>query len=153
MINQPKVLIKKLHPNAKIPTRATNGSVGFDLYAIQTMLFEPDNSEIYKIPTGITMHILPHPDSAYRYEAQVRPRSGLSLQGFSIVNSPGTIDEDYRGEICLLMKYTDENSAIINNGDRIAQLVFNETIIPELELTDIIETSERGDGGFGHTGK
>lgn len=101
---------------------------------------------IGKVPTGIYMEI---PEG---YECQIRPRSGLASKGITISNSPGTIDSDYRGEIMILVHNQSGHDFSISNGDRIAQLVFNKVEQPKLELVESLDSTERGEGGFGSTG-
>ncbi|MEY3376330.1 MAG: hypothetical protein RL463_638 [Bacteroidota bacterium] len=99
------------------------------------------------VPTGLFLEI-PH-----GYEAQVRPRSGLALkQGLTCLNSPGTIDADYRGELKVILINLSGQPQVIEHGDRIAQMVFQKVELVDLELTTTISTTERNEGGFGHTG-
>jgi dUTP pyrophosphatase len=87
------------------------------------------------------------------YEAQIRPRSGLALKhGLTVLNTPGTIDSDYRGEICVILINHGEYPFVIRDGDRIAQMVFNKYERAYFEVVDSLDETERGDGGFGHTG-
>ncbi|SKA86806.1 dUTP pyrophosphatase [Caloramator quimbayensis] len=144
-----KLLIKRLE-NAKdlpIPKYMTSGSAGMDLYAnvAETTIINP--MEIKIIPTGISI-ALPQ-----NYEAQIRPRSGLALKyGISFVNTPGTIDSDYRGEINLIMINFGNKPFIISRGDRIAQMVINKIEIPEIIEVDELDKTQRDRGGFGSTG-
>lgn len=101
---------------------------------------------IVKIPTGIYLEI---PSG---YECQIRTRSGMASKGICVVNSPGTIDSDYRGEVCILLINHSDEWYPINHGDRIAQLVFNKIEQPKLELVGSLDSTERGEGGFGSTG-
>ena len=99
------------------------------------------------VPTGISLE-MPH-----GYEAQVRPRSGLAIkQGLTCLNSPGTIDADYRGELKVILINLSAQPQVIEHGDRIAQVVFQKVELVELELTTVISETERNAGGFGHTG-
>ncbi len=131
-----------------LPAYQTEHSAGMDLYACldKDKILEP--GQITLVPTGIKIAI---PDG---YEAQIRPRSGLALKhGISLVNTPGTIDADYRGEIKIIMiNHGSENFSIIH-GERIAQMVFNPIVHGVFEETNQLEESLRGEGGFGHTGK
>lgn len=133
------------HP---LPAYATVGSAGMDLRASISQQIQLNPLERFAVPTGLFME-LPH-----GYEAQVRPRSGLAInQGITVLNTPGTIDSDYRGEIKVILVNLSNETRIINNGDRIAQMV-----IQKVEQAEWIEVSEigatvRNDGGFGHTGK
>lgn len=138
----------------ELPKYATPGSVGMDIraYIVDTEL-NPTHRIIHPkyrmlIHTGIYMELSPG------YECQVRPRSGLAYkQGITVLNSPGTIDSDYRGELGVILYNAGNDSVTIENGERIAQLVFNKVEIAETCLVEEIEDSERSSGGFGHTGK
>ncbi len=143
-----KVLIKKLNPLAKLPVYKTNGASGMDLMACieESINLKPGKSCI--IPTGLSVAF------SKEYEIQIRPRSGLAAKNnISILNTPGTIDSDYRGELkIILFNHGDENF-IINNNDRIAQMVLTPIIKINLEETNELPESIRGEGGFGSTGK
>lgn len=120
---------------------------GMDLYAAVENQATVERNEIMLIPTGIFI-ALPH-----GYEAQVRPRSGLALKhGITIVNSPGTIDSDYRGEIGIILCNQGKDKFVVERGMRIAQLVVQPVIHAELEEVTKLEETHRGEGGFGHTG-
>jgi len=147
------IKIKKLSPTAIIPTRATPGSVGFDLYA--DFNFRPDFCTIWPeerklIKTGISIELPKY------HEAQIRPRSGLALKHMvTVLNSPGTIDWDYRNEIGIILINHGKEEFIINQGDRIAQMVITKTIeFENYEFEEVSELSDtiRGKGGFGSTG-
>ncbi|NLM13476.1 MAG: dUTP diphosphatase [Epulopiscium sp.] len=149
MSNKLKVLIKKApgSEDLPLPQYMTSQSAGMDLYANVKDQVILEKGKIKLIPTGI------HIQLPKGYEAQIRPRSGLALKhGISLVNTPGTIDADYRGEIKVIMINFGEEDFIIQRGDRIAQMVINK--IEEIEWipVDTLESSERKDGGFGHTG-
>ncbi len=143
------IYIKKLESamDLPLPRFMTNGAAGMDLYANvreETVIFP---KKIKLIPTGISIAL------PVGYEAQIRPRSGLAIKyGISLVNTPGTIDSDYRGEINLIMINFGENSFIINRGDRIAQMVINRIEIPNIIEVKELEDTNRGAGGFGSTG-
>lgn len=128
------------------PKFMTEGSVGMDIYAsVVQEIIKP--GEIKVIPTGICIQL------PKGYEAQVRPRSGLAANyGISLVNSPGTIDWDYRGEIKIIMINHGNEDFVIKRGDRIAQLVFHKVEIPIIELVEDLDSTERGNNGFGSTG-
>ncbi|MCD6581190.1 MAG: dUTP diphosphatase [Desulfuromusa sp.] len=147
MIN-PQIEIKKIHPNAIIPVYMTELAAGMDICAQleKTLTVEP--GERCLVSTGLAFAIPPG------YEIQVRPRSGLALKhGIALVNSPGTIDADYRGEVCIILINHGHESFTINSGDRIAQLIVAPVCQADLiEVTELSET-KRGAGGFGHTGK
>lgn len=131
-----------------LPKYMSSSAAGMDLYAhvIEENIIK--KGEIKLIPTGIKIAL---PEG---YEAQIRPRSGLALKhGIALVNSPGTIDADYRGEIKIIMINLGTEDFVINRGDRIAQMVINKIEQIRWEVTEEIDQTERGDGGFGHTGK
>lgn len=131
-----------------LPSYMTEGAAGMDLYAKLTSPVSLAKGQIKVIPTGICIAL------PAGYEAQIRPRSGLAAKyGIGIVNSPGTIDSDYRGEIKIIMINYGEESFTINRADRIAQMVINKIEIVELKIAEILETTKRDDGGFGHTGQ
>jgi dUTP pyrophosphatase len=143
-----KVLIKKLDPVVKLPEYKTIGSSGMDLVAFikKPIKVKPKTSSL--VPTGLAVAFLED------YEIQIRPRSGLAVKNnISVLNTPGTIDSDYRGEIKIIIYNHGSADFIINNGDRIAQMVLSPVIKMELkEVKDLPETI-RGEGGFGSTGK
>jgi len=131
-----------------LPAYATAGSSGMDIRANISAPIELKPLERQLIPTGLFVQL---PEN---YEIQIRPRSGLAFkQGITCLNTPGTIDSDYRGEIKVLLINLSNEIQIINNNDRIAQMVFAKTENVELIAVDIINETERGEGGFGHTGK
>lgn len=133
--------------NNPIPAYATEGSSGMDLRANLSEPLTLAPLERMMVPTGIFLEI-PH-----GYEAQVRPRSGLAIkQGLTCLNSPGTIDADYRGELKVILINLSAEHQVISHGDRIAQMVFQKIEIVELESTDQISETARNAGGFGHTG-
>ncbi len=143
-----KVLIKKLDPSVVLPEYKTNGASGMDLIAFikNPINLRPKTS--FLVPTGLAVAF---PEN---YEIQIRPRSGLAARNnISVLNTPGTIDSDYRGEIKVIMFNHGKNDFIINNGDRIAQIVLSPIIKIELEETNILPETIRGIGGFGSTGK
>lgn len=129
------------------PARATPGSSGFDLLAAVERPMHLERGRVALIPTGIAVAVPPG------YEAQVRARSGLALKhGLTLVNAPGTIDADYRGEIGVIVTLLGESSLQIERGMRIAQLVFAPVARVELCPVEELPPTSRGDGGFGHTG-
>jgi dUTP pyrophosphatase len=131
-----------------LPAYATAGSSGMDIRANILAPIELKPLERQLIPTGLFVQL---PEN---YEIQIRPRSGLAFkQGITCLNTPGTIDSDYRGEIKVLLINLSNEIQIINNSDRIAQMVFAKTENIELIAVDVINETERGEGGFGHTGK
>ncbi|HZM71106.1 MAG TPA: dUTP diphosphatase [Candidatus Cryosericum sp.] len=130
-----------------LPERATAGSAGFDLRAcvVEPVILAPGSRAL--IPTGFALALPPG------FEGQVRPRSGLALrQGLTLLNSPGTIDSDYRGEISVVAVNLGQEAVTIRRGDRIAQLVIAPVAPARLVLAPGLSPSRRGPGGFGHTG-
>tara|TARA_B100000674_G_scaffold219167_1_gene179560 strand:+ start:64 stop:501 length:438 start_codon:yes stop_codon:yes gene_type:complete len=143
-----KVLLKKLNSAVKIPEYKTDGSSGMDLKAFinKSINVKPNSSSL--IPTGLSVAF------SKDYEIQIRPRSGLAAkENISVLNTPGTIDSDYRGEIKVIIYNHGKNDFIINNGDRIAQMVLTPVVKMELEETINLPETVRGKGGFGSTGK
>jgi dUTP pyrophosphatase len=139
-------IVNKSHHS--LPAYATSGSSGMDIRAFlpAPILMKP--MERVLVPTGLFMAI---PENM---EVQVRPRSGLAIkQGITCLNTPGTIDADYRGEIKVILINLSEEVQTIQDGDRIAQMVFQKVEKVNWELVQHLETTERGEGGFGHTGK
>ena len=146
-----EIKIKRLNPefdDIPVPNYATSGSAGMDVRAaVEYELFIEPNS-IVMISTNLSVEI------PVGYEIQVRPRSGLAANhGIGILNSPGTIDSDYRGEIKIIMINLSREKFVIKRGDRIAQLVVSKVYKANLVQTDDLNHSSRGKGGFGHTGK
>ncbi len=131
-----------------LPQYETASSAGMDLRAdlSSPVILQPMERTL--IPTGLYMEL---PEG---YEAQVRPRSGLAIKhGIGVLNSPGTIDADYRGEIKVILINLSNEAFTVNNGDRIAQMVIASHVQAELEQVEVLTETERGVGGFGHTGK
>lgn len=130
-----------------LPAYSTQGSSGMDIRAAieEPVVIEPLETKL--IPTNFILEI---PSG---YEAQIRPRSGLASKSFiGILNSPGTIDSDYRGEVKIILTNFGKEKFIVNRGDRIAQMVIARVINAELIEVDQLQTTQRNDGGFGHTG-
>lgn len=145
-----KISFKRLahSEGIELPKYATKEAAGMDLRAavVEPIVLSPGQRML--VPTGLQM-ALPH-----GYEAQIRPRSGNAYKhGITMLNSPGTIDSDYRGEVKVLAVNLGQEDFIIERGDRIAQMVIAPIIQPELEEVDELPDSERGSGGFGSTGK
>ena len=143
-----KVLVKRLDSKVKIPQYKTSGSSGMDLMAFvkNSIKIEPNTLEL--VPTGLSVAI---PEDL---EIQIRPRSGLAAKSsISVLNTPGTIDSDYRGELKIILFNHGNKDFIINNNDRIAQMVLTPVIKMELEEVDQLPETIRGSGGFGSTGK
>lgn len=140
-----QIRVKRLHPDAKIPKAAKVGDVAFDLYSV--IDYELKSGERYAVPTGIAIEI------PVGYEGQVRPRSGLALKdGITVLNTPGTIDSGYRGEVKTIMINHGDISFKITKGMRISQLAIRP--VPKVEFIEVDELSDtdRGEGGFGSTG-
>ena len=143
-----KVLVKKLNSLAKLPSYKTDGASGMDLMACieKPINLEPGKSCL--IPTGLSVAF------SEKYEIQIRPRSGLAAKNnISVLNTPGTIDSDYRGELNIILFNHSNENFIINNNDRVAQMVLTPIVKMELEEINELPNSNRGDGGFGSTGK
>ena len=143
-----KVLVKRLDSKVKIPQYKTSGSSGMDLMAFvkNSIKIEPNTLEL--VPTGLSVAI---PEDL---EIQIRPRSGLAAKSsISVLNTPGTIDSDYRGELKIILFNHGNKDFIINNNDRVAQMVLMPVLKMELEEVDQLPESIRGSGGFGSTGK
>ena len=143
-----KILIKKTNKEVITPKYKTDGSSGVDLYAFldKEVVIKPNSSEL--IPTGLQVAI---PEEL---EIQIRPRSGLAAkESIGVLNSPGTIDSDYRGELKIILFNHGKEDFIINNGDRIAQMVLVPIVKMEFEEVDSLPNTVRGQGGFGSTGK
>lgn len=131
-----------------LPHYATSGSSGMDIYAAVDGELVIKAGDIKLISAGFYLAIPPG------YEAQIRPRSGLALKhGISIVNSPGTIDSDYRGLVSIIITNLGREPYTIRRGDRIAQMVFKESVRAQMELCEELDDTVRSRGGFGHTGK
>jgi dUTP pyrophosphatase len=144
-----KIKFRKMFPDVNVPCYKSKGAAGMDIEACEDVIIEPNCQK--SVHTGIQVEI---PEG---YEIQVRPRSGMAFKnGISITNSPGTIDSDYRGELVVCLR---NNKVIpweaykIKKGDRIAQLVVNKIEQAEIEITDELTNTERGESGFGSTGK
>ena len=143
-----KVLFKRLDPKAQIPKYKTNGSSGLDLMALIEGPIKIKAQESALIPTGISVAI---PQDT---EIQIRPRSGLAAKSnISVLNTPGTIDSDYRGEIKIILFNHGKKEFTVNNNDRIAQMVLMPILKIEFEEVDELPETIRGSGGFGSTGK
>jgi dUTP pyrophosphatase len=140
-----QIVNKSHHP---LPEYATTGSSGMDIRAFLTSPITMAPMERVLIPTGLFLAL---PEN---WEAQIRPRSGLAIkQGLTCLNTPGTIDADYRGELKVILINLSNEAQIISDGDRIAQMVFQKVEKVILQKAESLETTERGAGGFGHTGK
>ena len=143
-----KVLIKKLDPAVEIPNYKTTGASGMDLMAFikQPIKLAPNSSCL--VPTGLTVAF------SEEYEIQIRPRSGLAVKNnISVLNTPGTIDSDYRGEIKIILFNHGNTEFIIKNKDRVAQMILMPVLKMDLEVVEDLPATLRGKGGFGSTGK
>ena len=143
-----KVLVKKLDSAVKLPEYKTEGSSGMDLIAFikESIKIKPRTSAL--IPTGLSVAF------SEDYEIQIRPRSGLAAKNnISVLNTPGTVDSDYRGEIKVIIYNHGNEDFLVNNKDRIAQMVLSPVIKMKLEITEDLPETVRGEGGFGSTGK
>ena len=136
------------HSNHPLPEYATVLSAGMDLRANipEPILLKPFERKL--IPTGLFIEL------PAGYEAQIRPRSGLAIKkGITVLNSPGTIDADYRGEICIILVNLSTEDFIVNDGERICQMIIASHVQAEWIDVEELESTDRGAGGFGHTGK
>ena len=143
-----KVLIKKLNPDVQLPAYKTTGASGMDIMAFidSPIKLAPNSSCL--VPTGLSIAF------SEDYELQIRPRSGLAAKNsITVLNTPGTIDSDYRGEIKIILFNHSKEEFIINNKDRVAQMILMPVIKMELEITENLPDTIRGEGGFGSTGK
>ena len=143
-----RVLIKKLDPKVAIPSYKTKGASGMDLMAFvkEKIVIKPQTSAL--IPTGLSVAF------SEDYEIQIRPRSGLAAKNnISVLNTPGTIDSDYRGELKIIIFNHSNHDFIVNNDDRVAQMVLTPIAKMELEEANELPKTLRGEGGFGSTGK
>lgn len=138
-----KIIIERISDNAKIPEKQHFLDVGYDLRSIHDETLGPGQIKLMK--TGLKIGL------PKNLEAQVRPRSGLASEGLTVVNSPGTIDSGYRGEVCVLLINLSNEVKKISNGQRIAQLVFSNIERPEI-VTGKVEKTSRNENGFGSTG-
>ena len=143
-----KVLIKKLNPAVRLPEYKTNGASGMDLTAFIEKPICVKSKTSFLIPTGLSVAF------SENYEIQIRPRSGLAVKNnVTVLNTPGTIDSDYRGEIKVVIFNHGNLDFNINNGDRIAQMILSPVIKMDLEEVNDLPETIRGKGGFGSTGK
>ena len=143
-----RVLIKRLSPSVQLPSYKTNGASGMDLMAFIENPIELKPGKSCLVPTGLSVAF---PEE---YEIQIRPRSGLAAKNnITVLNTPGTIDSDYRGELKIILFNHGNENFLINNSDRIAQMILTPIIKMELQETDELPETVRGEGGFGSTGK
>lgn len=142
------IKVKKVDKKAKLPQRFSSGAAGYDLFARidKSIFIEPNKVQL--VSTGLAMEI------EKGYEVQIRPRSGLALKHqIGILNSPGTIDSDYRGEVKIILFNFGSEPFEITDEMRVAQMVVAKYEVANIELVTDLSESERGDGGFGHSGK
>ncbi len=143
-----KILIKKFYKNIKLPIYKTSGSSGMDLVAYIKNKITINPSKTAIIPTGIAVAI------PKNYEIQIRPRSGLAAnKGISVLNTPGTIDSDYRGEIKIILINLSKKSFVVKSGDRVAQMILCPVVKGKFKEVKNLPKTVRGRGGFGSTGK
>ena len=143
-----KILVKKFDKNIKLPDYKTIGSSGMDLiaYTKKKIIIKPGKTAM--VPTGFSVAI------PKNYEIQIRPRSGLAAKkSITVLNTPGTVDSDYRGEIKIILINLGEKKFVVNSGDRIAQMVVSPVIKAKLKEIKKLPNTKRGKGGFGSTGK
>lgn len=146
-MDSPRIAVKRLRPEAVLPRYMTAGAAGLDLCAAIEEPISLAPGERRLVPTGLALAI------PAGFEGQVRPRSGLALrQGLTMLNTPGTIDSDYRGEVGVIVINHGQQPAVLNPGDRVAQLVIAPVAHAVLEEFDELPATLRGKGGFGHTG-
>ena len=140
-----KVCFKKLTPSAKLPERMSESAAGYDIFAnIERIVMKPMSRVI--VPTGFAMSM------PIGFEAQIRPRSGLAAKfGVTVLNSPGTIDADYRGEVKVILINLSEEDFVIEKDMRIAQMVVCKHTTVDFEIVETLDETVRGDGGFGHS--
>lgn len=141
------IRVKKIRPQAILPRYMTKHAAGCDLFAAleESLALEPGARTL--IPTGLVMEV------PVGYEGQVRPRSGLALrEGLTLVNAPGTIDADFRGEVGVIVINHGQDTCVIQPGDRIAQLVVAPVVDATFQEVEEVSSTDRGKGGFGHTG-
>lgn len=140
-----KLLVELIHKDAQLPSYACRGDAGLDLFSVEDLSIDPGDSIL--VHTGIKIQLPP------KTEAQIRPRSGLALKhGITVLNTPGTIDEGYRGEIGVIIINHGKETFNISKGMRIAQMVVKPVFEVDVERVDALSETERGNGGFGSTG-
>ena len=143
-----KILVKKFYKNIKLPVYKTSGSSGMDLVAYIKNKITIATGKTAIIPTGIAVAI------PKNYEIQIRPRSGLAAKkGISVLNTPGTVDSDYRGEIIIILINLSKKSFVVKSGDRVAQMILCPVAKGKLQEVKNLPKTVRGKGGFGSTGK
>lgn len=143
-MSEDRVVFEKISEDAKVPERQHSNDIGYDLYSVENTTIEV--GEVKTVGIGLKMKL------PQNIEAQIRPRSGLALSGITVLNTPGTIDPGYRGEVKIIMGNLLGEDFVVESGDRIAQMVFNRVEHPEI-VEGPLDMTERGEGGFGSTGK
>lgn len=148
-MNDMELKIKKLRDNARIPKRATDGAAGMDLYACISESITLNPGQLAVIPTGIAIELPDNTCAAFLYA-----RSGLGVKhGICLSNGVGVIDSDYRGEVCAGLCNVSDKPYVIEPGERVAQMVIAPVLTPEIVEVDELGSTDRGEGGFGSTGK
>lgn len=136
---------KRIHPDAVLPAYAHKSDAGMDVRSVADIVIAPGKRAL--VPTGLVMLLPPG------YEAQVRPRSGLALKnGVTVLNTPGTIDSGYRGEVGVILANFGDTDFVVKKGDKIAQIVIAPVTQPDIVESETIDSTDRGAGGFGSTG-
>lgn len=136
---------KRIHPDAVLPAYAHKSDAGMDVRSVADIVIAPGKRAL--VPTGLVMLLPPG------YEAQVRPRSGLALKhGVTVLNTPGTIDSGYRGEVGVILANFGDTDFVVQKGDKIAQIVIAPVTQPDIVESETIDSTDRGAGGFGSTG-
>ena len=136
---------KRIHPDAVLPAYAHPSDAGMDVRSVADVVIPPGGRAL--VPTGLVMLLPP------MFEAQVRPRSGLALKhGVTVLNTPGTIDSGYRGEVGVILANFGDSDFAVRKGDKVAQIVIAPVTQPEIVETDVVDETDRGTGGFGSTG-
>lgn len=140
-----KLCFKRIHPDAVLPAYAHPSDAGMDVRSVDDLVIAPGKRAL--VHTGLVMMLPP------LYEAQVRPRSGLALKkGVTVLNTPGTIDSGYRGEVGVILANFGDEDFTVAKGDKIAQIVIAPVTQPVIEEVESVDETDRGDGGFGSTG-
>lgn len=141
-----KIKVKKIHPNARLPEYAHQGDAGMDLFSVEDVILPPRHRRA--VATGLQVEV---PEG---YEMQIRPKSGLAItRGITVLNTPGTVDAGYRGEIKIIMINLSNEDYHVEKGDKIAQAVINKFETVKIEESKTLSESDRGEKGFGSTGK
>jgi dUTP pyrophosphatase len=134
--------VKLAHPNARVPTRMTEGAAGYDLYSVENVVIPPRG--IGKVNTGVCITV---PKGTY---GRIAPRSGLALKGLDV--GAGVVDRDFGGCICVILYNHSDNSFTVEEGQRIAQLIIESILTPDIEVVESLKETARGSGGYGSTG-